>query len=36
MKQAPELEKLKDQVQMTVTGEGLRIELLEKDTSTFF
>lgn len=36
MKQAPELEKLKDQVQMTVTGEGLRIELLESDGSTFF
>jgi chemotaxis protein MotB len=36
MKQAPELEKLKDQVQMTVTGEGLRIELLESDVSTFF
>jgi chemotaxis protein MotB len=28
--------KLKDQVEMTVTGEGLRIELLEKDKSTFF
>jgi len=36
MKQAPELEKLKDQVKMTVTGEGLRIELLETDTGTFF
>lgn len=36
MKQAPDLEKLKDQVQMTVTGEGLRIELLESDVSTFF
>jgi len=36
MKQAPELEKLKDQVKMTVTGEGLRIELLESDVGTFF
>src|SRR5579863_3257308 len=31
MSQAPELAKLKDQVLMTVTGEGLRIELLETD-----
>jgi chemotaxis protein MotB len=36
MKQAPELEKLKNQVLMTVTGEGLRIELLESDAGTFF
>lgn len=36
MKQAPELEKLKNQVQMNVTGEGLRIELLESDVATFF
>lgn len=36
MRQAPELEKLKDQVQMTVTGEGLRIELLESEIGTFF
>ncbi len=36
MKQSPELEKLKNQVQMTVTGEGLRIELLESDVGTFF
>jgi chemotaxis protein MotB len=36
MKQAPELEKLKNQVQMTVTGEGLRIELLETEGGTFF
>lgn len=36
MKQSPELEKLKDQVKMTVTGEGLRIELLESDVATFF
>ena len=36
MKQLPQLEKLKDQVQMTVTGEGLRIELMESETGTFF
>ena len=36
MKQLPELEKLKNQVQMTVTGEGLRIELLESEKGTFF
>jgi chemotaxis protein MotB len=36
MKQLPELEKLKNQVDMTVTGEGLRIELMESETGTFF
>jgi chemotaxis protein MotB len=36
MKQSPELERLKNQVQMTVTGEGLRIELLESEVGTFF
>jgi len=36
MHQAPELEKLKDQVQMTVTGEGLRVELMESEKGTFF
>jgi chemotaxis protein MotB len=36
MKQSPELEKLKNQVNMTVTGEGLRIELLESEVGTFF
>jgi chemotaxis protein MotB len=36
MKQMPELARLKDQVQMTVTGEGLRVELLETETGTFF
>jgi chemotaxis protein MotB len=36
MMQSPELQKLKDQVQMTVTGEGLRIELLESEVGTFF
>jgi chemotaxis protein MotB len=36
IRQSPEVAKLKDQVEMTITGEGLRIELLEKDKSTFF
>jgi chemotaxis protein MotB len=36
IRQSPDVAKLKDQVVMTVTGEGLRIELLEKDKSTFF
>jgi chemotaxis protein MotB len=31
-----ELEKLKKQIEMTVTSEGLRIELLESDVGTFF
>jgi chemotaxis protein MotB len=36
MKETPKFEKLKDNVQMTVTGEGLRIELLESAKGTFF
>ena len=36
IRQTPNVAKLKDQVQMTVTGEGLRIELLESAVSTFF
>jgi chemotaxis protein MotB len=36
MRQTPELAALKDQVQMTVTGEGLRVELLEKESGAFF
>ena len=36
MKQTPQFEKLKDYVQMTVTGEGLRIELLETEKGMFF
>ena len=32
----PELEKLKDNVVTTVTGDGLRIELLENDKGMFF
>jgi chemotaxis protein MotB len=36
VKQMPALEKIKDQVKLTVTGEGLRIELLETEAGTFF
>ncbi len=36
VKQSPELAKLKEYVQMTVTGEGLRIELLETQKGMFF
>jgi len=36
MKSMPEMERLKNQVEMTVTGEGLRIELMESDKGTFF
>jgi chemotaxis protein MotB len=34
--QAPEVGKLKDQVLMTVTGEGLRVELIESQANSFF
>jgi chemotaxis protein MotB len=36
MKHSPQFEKLKDYVQMTVTAEGLRIELLETEKGMFF
>jgi len=36
IKRAPEFKKLEKQVQMIVTGEGLRIELLETDKGAFF
>ena len=36
MKQLPKFKDLKDQVQITVTGEGLRVELLESAKGTFF
>ena len=32
----PDFEKIKDQIDMTLTPEGLRIELLETETGTFF
>ncbi len=36
LKAMPELGSLKDQVEMTVTGEGLRIELVDKEGNSFF
>jgi chemotaxis protein MotB len=36
LKRSPEFEKLKDYVQMSVTGEGLRVELLESEKGMFF
>ncbi len=36
MKKSPQFEKIKDYVQMTITGDGLRIELIETDKGMFF
>lgn len=36
MKESPKFEKIKNNVEMTVTGEGLRIELLENEKGIFF
>ncbi|MFN0172413.1 MAG: flagellar motor protein MotB [Bryobacteraceae bacterium] len=36
MKEVPKIEEIKEQVKITVTGEGLRIELMEKESGTFF
>ncbi len=36
LQQAPEFKALKDNVEMSVTGEGLRIELLESEGGMFF
>ena len=36
MKKSPEFEKFKQFIDMTVTGEGLRIELLENEKGVFF
>jgi chemotaxis protein MotB len=36
VRQSPEFEKLKDYVQMSVVGEGLRIEMLESESGLFF
>ena len=36
MRKVPNFDKLKDQIDMTITSEGLRIELLESATNTFF
>lgn len=36
LKKSPEFEKLKDYVQMSVTGEGLRVEMMESENGIFF
>ena len=36
LKQLPRFQQMKDQVQMTITGEGLRIEMLETKKGMFF
>jgi chemotaxis protein MotB len=36
IKKSPQFEKIKDFVEMTITGEGLRIELLETEKGMFF
>jgi len=36
IRRIPNFEKLKDQIEMTLTPEGLRIELLETESGTFF
>jgi chemotaxis protein MotB len=36
MRESAALQKVKDQITMVVTGEGLRIELVESDVGTFF
>jgi chemotaxis protein MotB len=36
IKKAPSLEKLKDHIRMSVTGEGLRIEMSENESGVFF
>jgi chemotaxis protein MotB len=36
VRQTTDFDKLKNQIEMTVTGEGLRIELLESENGTFF
>ena len=36
MKQLPDFKQIRDHVTMTVTGEGLRIELMEKEKGLFF
>lgn len=36
IRRAPELDKLNNHIEMTITSEGLRIELLESEAGTFF
>jgi chemotaxis protein MotB len=36
LKRSPEFEKFKDYIQMSVTGEGVRVELMESEKGVFF
>jgi chemotaxis protein MotB len=36
LKEVPKLDQLKEQIKLIVTGEGLRVELLESEQGTFF
>ena len=36
IRKVPNFDKIKDQIEMTITPDGLRIELLETETGTFF
>ena len=36
VRRVPDFEKIKNQIEMTITPEGLRIELLESEKGTFF
>lgn len=36
MKEVPEIQQIRSQIQITVTGEGLRIEMIESEKGTFF
>jgi chemotaxis protein MotB len=36
IRRVPDFDKIKEQIEMTITPEGLRIELLETETGTFF
>src|SRR5580692_6957766 len=36
IRKLPDFDKLKNQIEMTITPEGLRIEMLETETGTFF
>lgn len=36
VRKMPAFEKIKNQIEMTVTGEGLRIEMMESEAGTFF
>jgi chemotaxis protein MotB len=36
IRQMPDFDKLKNQIEMTITAEGLRVEMMETETGTFF